>query len=750
MSKTQPWQTITAGLYTGDKTDLLQHNLRDAQRSALPLIAIALVAVAGAAFFWMHDNSSEVQRWDLFGLFVCLIALGAWLLRDRHPLGAWFLAGGTACAVLAAFWFSGISNFLLLLPLPCILVISYMGTRQGAIIGLLLSLLLVWLATMYGAVGANSVTPIALLAIWGTIGLLWIALRPLRTVTAESWYHFTISRQLLEESRNRQQELNQAYEDLRNAYKEMGRLNQVLLATQRAADEARQAKESFVANVSHELRTPLNMIIGFSSLIADAPLTYQRRLPAHLLADVAAIQRNAEHLSSLVDDVLDLSKADAGQMALSLKPVQVAAVLEDAVQPMRELFASKSLWLKLEIAANLPEVLGDSTRIRQVVMNLLSNAGKIVDSGGATISAFVEQNEVVVQVEDTGPGIAPDEIGRLFEPFRQLETRPASAKPGTGLGLAISKKLVELHGGRMWVEPRSRGAAFFFSLPIPLPLPASGRAGRWLMNEYEVRGRRPHAELPPISRRLLFVGTENRFFSSAMHYLGEDYELALAPDVTSAVADLQHASAQMLVLNEMQAVQTEVSAALGSLTQRIPIVTCPAPSLLNMTADLGVDGYLIKPIARDTLLSAVAHIGQPLHTILIVDDQPEVIQLFSRMLASAYQDCTILRAEDGRRALELIRTRQPDLMLLDLGLPGLSGHEIIAAVRHDPTLEGMRIIVTSAQDPAGEPVLRDHITLFRASGFSSKEIIQIIAALAETVSPFQKSTGQAPPDKLPG
>ncbi len=131
---------------------------------------------------------------------------------------------------------------------------------------------------------------------------------------------------MLEESRDRQEELNQAYEDLHSAYKEMGRLNAMLLATQRAVDEARQAKETFVANVSHELRTPLNMIIGFSSLIAKAPLTYRRRLPPELLADISAIQRNAMHLSKLVDDVLDLSKADAGYMKISLSYASIPAL----------------------------------------------------------------------------------------------------------------------------------------------------------------------------------------------------------------------------------------------------------------------------------------------------------------------------------------------------------------------------------------------------------------------------------------
>ncbi len=751
MKKTQVWQPAMDGAGAGQEASLLQDYLRSLQQSSLPAIAIVLVAVAAAAFFWLHTDSSQIQRWDLFGLLVCLVALGAWLLRDRYPLGTWFLAGGVSLVIVFAYWLAGTSALLLLLTLPCILVTSYVGTLQGVTLGAFVSLLLVLQAVLLQPSAGGNFVIIALAGIWGSVGLVWAALRPLRAATTESWYHFALARQLLEESRDRQQELNQAYEELRNAYKELGRLNQVLLATQRVADEARQAKESFVANVSHELRTPLNMIIGFSSLITRAPLTYQHRLPAHLLADIAAIQRNAEHLSSLVDDVLDLSKTDAGQMTLSLQPVQVADLLEHAVEPMCDLFASKSLWLKLETEPHLPEVLCDPTRIRQVVMNLLSNAGKIVDSGGVTIRSYLDKNDVVVQVQDTGPGIPEDEITSLFEPFRQLETRPTTAKPGTGLGLAISKRLVELHGGRMWAEARTSGAAFFFSLPVPMSAQSMGRPARWISSEFEYRDRRQHHELPPINKRIVFVGAENRLHSLAMHNLGEEYELTLVPDAHAALVDLQQFSAQMFVVNEIESSQTEVlKQELGSLSQRIPLITCALPGVLNKSAQMGIDGYLIKPIARDQLLAAVEQVAQPLRSILIVDDEPEVLQLFSRMLTSASEAYTILRAADGRRGLELIRTRRPDLVLLDLALPGLNGFEVVAAVRKDPTLASVRIIVTSAQDPASEPIISDHVTLFRANGFSGKELVEIIHALAETVSPFQNSADQAPPDRFPG
>jgi CheY-like chemotaxis protein len=303
----------------------------------------------------------------------------------------------------------------------------------------------------------------------------------------------------------------------------------------------------------------------------------------------------------------------------------------------------------------------------------------------------------------------------------------------------------------MWAEARTSGAAFFFSLPVPMPAQSMGRPARWISSEFESRDRRQHPALPPINKRIVFVGAENRLHSLAMHHLGEEYELTLVPDAHAALVDLQQFSAQMIVVNEMESGQAEVlQQELGSLSQRIPLIICAVPGVLTKTAEMGIDGYLIKPIARDQLLAAVEQVAQPLRSILIVDDEPEVLQLFSRMLTSAGEAYTILRAADGRRGLELIRTRRPDLVLLDLALPGLNGLEVVAAVRQDPTLASVRIIVTSAQDPASEPIISDHVTLFRANGFSGKELVEIIHALAETVSPFQNSADQAPPDRLPG
>jgi len=245
----------------------------------------------------------------------------------------------------------------------------------------------------------------------------------------------------------------------------------------------RRAKEEFVANVSHELRTPLNMIIGFSEMIPELAHVYGVALPPALLSDIAAIRRNSQHLARLVDDVLDLSQVDAGRMALRKEWTSLREIVDEAILAVRALFESKGLSVETQIPSDLPEAFCDSTRIRQVMLNLLSNAGRYVKRGGVQVRVRQEQNELMVTVTDTGPGIAPADQQRLFQPFQQLESSLRHRSGGSGLGLTISKRFVEMHGGKMWLESQvGVGTTFGFSLPVQTPtVPALAEDGalRW-------------------------------------------------------------------------------------------------------------------------------------------------------------------------------------------------------------------------------------------------------------------------------
>jgi len=232
----------------------------------------------------------------------------------------------------------------------------------------------------------------------------------------------------------------------------------------RQLESASKHKSEFLANMSHELRTPLNAIIGFTQVLQQKLFGDDDAKQEEYLED---IHGSANHLLSLINDVLDLSKVEAGQVELEKAPFSLREALERGVVMVRERATKNGVQLTLQPNAEIELVEGDERRIRQVVFNLLSNAVKFTPAGGSVVVGSAQQNgEVRVSVKDTGPGIAREDYERIFEEFQQTELGQEQ-REGTGLGLALSRKLVELHGGRIWVESElGKGSTFTFTLPV--------------------------------------------------------------------------------------------------------------------------------------------------------------------------------------------------------------------------------------------------------------------------------------------
>jgi signal transduction histidine kinase len=242
------------------------------------------------------------------------------------------------------------------------------------------------------------------------------------------------------------------------------RLFQEIEQKSRELEIASQHKSEFLANMSHELRTPLNAILGYTELIQDG---IYGDVPEKITEVLDRVEQSGRHLLGLINAVLDLSKIEAGQLTLTYSDYSLAEVVQIAVSSVESLAAAKNLDLHVDLAPDLPIGRGDERRISQVVLNLVGNAIKFTDSGSVRISATRSDDHFVVSVADTGPGIAPDEQERVFEEFHQVDASSTRAKGGTGLGLAIAKRIVELHGGRIWVESTpGQGARFTFTLPI--------------------------------------------------------------------------------------------------------------------------------------------------------------------------------------------------------------------------------------------------------------------------------------------
>ena len=227
---------------------------------------------------------------------------------------------------------------------------------------------------------------------------------------------------------------------------------------------ASQHKSQFLANMSHELRTPLNAILGYTELIIDG---IYGDTPDKMRGVLERVQSNGKHLLGLINDVLDLSKIEAGELALSLADYSIKDVVHNVFGAVESLATEKRLALKIELPSSLPAAHGDERRLTQVLLNLVGNAIKFTDQGEVAIVAAAANGSYTLSVRDTGPGIAVSDQNKIFEEFQQADSSATKKKGGTGLGLSISKRIIEMHGGRLWVESEvGQGATFSFSVPV--------------------------------------------------------------------------------------------------------------------------------------------------------------------------------------------------------------------------------------------------------------------------------------------
>ena len=568
------------------------------------------------------------------------------------------------------------------------------------------------------------------------LGCLWVLAGETRWATSTYGY----LRKELESARDQRVALQEAQSDLIASNGELERVSVRLSAMTELAEEARRAKEEFVASVSHELRTPLNMIIGYSEMITDVPEAYGHNIPQRLMADVAVIRRNSEHLASLVDDVLDLSQIDSGRMTLKREWVHIAEVAGEAMAAVQPLFRSKGLDLVAHIRESIVPVYCDRTRVRQVILNLLSNAGRFTESGGATVFAVEKSNAVIISVSDTGPGISAEDQARVFDPFQQLGDPLVGRQRGSGLGLAISRRFVELHGGTMSLESQTGvGTTISFSLPktgMADLSPVDGTWSRWFgpYQAYEARDHVSHAPRLDLRQRLVIVEEGDSLRRILSRYDG-DVELIAFRTVDQAAKELGRLPARALIVNGPQMDLSALLMQLEDVPYGTPVISCHVPTLDEAAARLGVHGYVAKPVDRESLLEQLALLGPEIETIILVDDEPDLLQLYSRMISSAGRGYTVLRATTCQQALAMLRTRQPDLLLLDLLMPDQDGYQLLASKNAEPSIRDIPVLIVSGQDPDMGHSVSDMLAVTRNGRLSADDLLECIEAVTEVLAP---------------
>jgi len=687
-------------------------------------ITTAWLAASSGAYYLA---SRHLLRAHALLLGAAAILLPLAVAASHQPLLITLYAGLPALAVILIGWPAGIAATL------------YTAFVPRALAGAGLAPELPW---MYAAVLVSLAALAALVS--------WSALNALLELAETGLLGLERAQVDVDEARSQRLELKQVEEDLLQASREQARLLERLKAMNQIAEEARQSKQEFIAKVSHELRTPLNMIIAYSELITQSPKLYGGRIPPALLADMAVILRNSQHLSKLVDDVLDLSQIDAGRMALSKSWVDLRAIAAEAAEAVRPLYQTKGLYLEVDAPATIPQVYCDPTRIRQVLMNLLSNAGRFTIEGGVRVRILTTEDRLEFSVQDSGPGIDPRDQEHLFEPFQQIDASIRRSHGGSGLGLNISKQFVEMHEGHIWLQSRpGEGTTFHVSLPLaPAPIdefePSSAR--RWVhpYDTYVPRTRPRVAPVPEVNARYVVMENGHTLERLLTRYMA-NVEAVRVRSIEEALRVLSESPARAFVVSSALLPQHSwPDAPWGKLPYDTPLLVCWLPSDAA-PEQLGAVQYLVKPVNRMQLEEAILALGPHVRTVLVCDDEPDILRLFLRMLSGLSQGYQIFTATSGVEALAALRELRPDAMILDLLMPEMTGFELLQEKAKDPQLRDIPVIVASSLDPFNQPILSNQLFVARGSGLSSRDLLQCIESLSAVLAPDAAVGHQAPP-----
>lgn len=680
------------------------------------------VLVAGVIVLAVFSDDREREVWVVLLAFAMagLAGLGELAARRSVSLGSALIVVGMLVVGTGALRTAPVELVLSLLPLTILCATVTLGLAgavltYGALAADLLAL------GHFGFVSPATAT-IALVDGAVILCLSWLITRPSRLAMQWLWASYAMAEQIREELERRQGELTRALSSLNVAQDRLEHLNHELAWAREAAEEARRLKAEFAANISHELRTPLNHIIGFSQVMVTAPESYDGDvLPESYRGDVEAIHRSARHLSQLIDDVLDLSQIEAGRMGLAKTRADLGEIVDEATAVVRGFLESKRLRLSIDLSPDLPPVLVDRTRIRQVLINLLSNAARFTDEGGIAISGRFDESDVVVSVSDTGSGIPPQDLPKVFEEFRQLDGS-TRRQGGSGLGLTISKQFVELHGGNMWVESEiGRGSTFSFSLPNASPniVTASFSKDYSLWDRLAAEWTEGQKVLGVLSNDPSVARLVRRFLDG-FTIVGID-----RLEAVQSLCDEDRLDALLLTAPSTSEGLAQVAKNL-SLPPSLPVVVCSLPSRRDLERELGVASYLVKPVGHDVLLDAVAGLGPLVRRILVIDDDPNTLRLFERMIHSGPRRYRVQKLVEGAQAIEVMRRSQPDAVILDLLMPDVDGYAILADMRRDPRLRAIPVIVVSARGAEEEEIVADAIAFTRRAGLSVGELTRFV------------------------
>ena len=712
------------------------------------------LALCGWLAGWYLLNRPNVSLL-LVLLAMGLIAMGAWLWSraSYHPQQSAILLTTLTFGAVCVAWYS--------LQLPALVYVFAIPMMLAALLLRTWTTLLVsagvWLVVygplspVVGVDASASALLVLLCAFQVTI------MRDVRKHLTQTQHYQANAASLVEQARLHQEEVKRLNKSLSLAYSLLrGRTQELALARQEA-ENALRMKEQFAVYVSHELRTPLNIMLGFLEILQRYPEVYgDVQWTPTLRRDIAEIQRSARHLLDLVNDLLDLARIDAVKMPIHREQCRIEDVLSEAVELMRRLLVQKPVQLRLTFEGTLPTLYIDRTRIRQVVLNLLANASRFTQVGEVHVHAAPRVDEILISVRDTGIGIAPDQLQRLFDDYAQA-THPGQVgsqqanqhltqhSDGKGLGLAIAKRFVQMHGGRIWAESQlGKGSTFFIAIPMTTVQVAPAVRHSHIAAQHDSQQHLIVVDADPAAATYLRRQLDGfRITPAANLEEARDLVLELHPDA---------------VIYNVPPDRGETGREIGRATpapilaEGVPLIQCTLPVGSWLLHGDAFDSWLVKPVESRRLLQTMERYCPPHGKILLADDDRSFVQLVQRLLQAAGNPYQLEWAYSLEEGMAKVEKSPPDLMFVDIALAGRDGrllaqwlrqHEAHLLASQDELGEtgtiarAIPIVAISSFAPGadGDSLRSCSFGLTRKEGFSESELLELIVQSAGQVRP---------------
>lgn len=709
-------------------------------------LGVYLVWHMVATLGWPQIFSPSIY---LVSLFMALIGFCCFRLLNHYYLLAqiiWNL--GISAVIMLTYYFYGQPQVLLIFCFLPIMAEVMMGLKPTLILeGFIIVLALAWNKIWVGFPISDDYQIVLILATLASTALGWgISYNLVASIEASS-LHYREAVQRLNEAREHRAEISVLLKDVNNANYQLDRMNLMLTYARGQADKAREERDRFALAVSHELRSPLNFIIGFSDLMVNSPETYDdlKSWPPGLYDDINEIYKSSTHLMQLINDILDMGKMDAKQFTVFREKIDFSEIAEDVREMVHTSVMNKGLELRIDIDPGLPPVFVDRTRIRQVLLNLVTNSLRFTRQGSITIKAFKSTPELLrVEVIDTGTGIAKEDLPKVFHEFRKVGEDNLHSGEGSGLGLSIGRRFVRLHSGEMGVnsEP-GQGSIFFFTVPFHQQIDDV----HVINDDSTLETSKNEPEIAPEKVPLLLMLARDAFSARVFIKSIKGYKVTILTDPRQLASVVEKTYPRAVILDESLAEHPDVLSFIANPPFDVPLVTFPLPvSRQNRSSNLpeGVLDYLVKPVPRQVLIETVQKLELKVNTILVVDDDPSMARFVMQALRPIEEDDTlvaenlkILTALDGQEALRFLHSLPVGVVFLDLDLTDMNGLTLLNQMLQDKDLRKIPVVIISASDPPAtfSPQQKGLFSVLVNRPYERNELAELVSAAVHEIAP---------------